>query len=486
MNIITPYSTAMRYAPNTAPSWVSAEDHERIRAYAFYENIYDNVPETFQIAQRGTDADPVYIPSAKIIIEATNRFLAKDFTYMVDPDVGSPEAQAAANLAFRRLFKREDMYAKFASQRRYGLIRGDAVWHVLADPRKPAGRRLSIQEVDPASYFPIYDEEDPDRLLGVHLVTPFLERDGSTTLLRQTYRKQPENRISTEYTKWHLGAWDDRILGGRLELIKTIISERLLPADITSIPVYLIKNGRVPSSPFGFSELRGIERLMAAVNQTVSDQEIALALEGLGVYATTSGAPVDDKGNETTWKIGPGRVIELEPDSSFQRVTGITSIAPSLEHIRFIMGSMQQAIGVPDIAVGNVDVTVAESGIALAMHLSPLLAKNEEKEASMLGVYDQMLYDIAHMWFPAYEGLLFPDVEVVSVVSDPMPKNRRLELDDIIKLVTAGIMSVATAQSRLTALGFEFDPNEMAMIKKELEDKANADLYGSRVDAEMA
>lgn len=491
--IFTPYSTAVPFfgAPE---SWIPLEHQQRRQAYQLYESMYWNVPETFKLVQRGTDAKPIYLPSPRTIVEATNRFLAKDWDYAINPRVGTPEQRTSVGLMLQSLFKREQMWSKFATQRRFGLIRGDAIWHIVGNPLKEPGARLSIYEVDPASYFPIYDDEDeqdPSRRIGCHLVDTY-EYEEEIVTRRLTYRKDPENPliITRELALFEQGKWWDGDPDAEIVRVKQILPPEPLPPQITQLPVYHVKNFRTPADPFGSSEIRGFETIVAAMNQTISDEDLAIALEGLGMYATDSGPPVDADGNETNWALGPGKVVELSEGSKMNRIDGISGL-PGLEHIKFMKGEMMEAAGVPKIATGAVDVQVAESGVALYMHLSPLLAKNAEKEGEMLGVMDHFLYDITHMWLPAYEQ--FSDgmeTEVASVVGDPMPQNRKAQIDEIIKLATSNppIISAAYARVKLTELGYEF-PEEMGEeIVAETTARAQAtafDPFTNRVNQEL-
>lgn len=478
----------------TLPTWLSKDDAERILAYQIYEQMYDNVPDTYQLAQRGSDAQPVYIPTPKILVEATNRFLAVGWNFLINPTVGTPQDQAQVQLMLDQLFRRELFYAKFSTQKRYGLIRGDAVWHFVGDPLKVQGKRISIYEVDPGSYFPILDPVNPDRIIGCHLADriPNPADPTKTVVRRLTYRKTETGTISSETTLWEEGKWDDRnLLPVDLSQVAVIVPLFELPPTITALPVYHIKNTRVPGAAFGGSELKGIERLAAAVNQSISDEELSLALDGIGVYATTSGPPTDGQGNEVNWRLGPGRVAELGGESDkFWRVTGVSSVAPYLDHVRFIMGTMQQAAAVPDIAAGHVDVAIAQSGIALYLQLAPILAKNAEKEQEMLGIYDHMLYDLVQGWLPAYEqlpaGIL---VEAVSLVEDPMPVDKAAKVTELLALVAAGIITAEFAREELTKLGYRF-PEEMgAQVVAERTALAGAeqgDVFGSRAESELA
>jgi len=485
----TPYSTTSPWTQGLLPKWMSPEDAERIAAYQLYEEIYWGAPGAFELTQKGSDEDPIYVPAARTIIEATNRFLAVDWSYFVDPKLGTPEERTALDTAFLNLFRRETMWAKFATQKRYGLIRGDALWHITADETKAPGSRISIHELDPASYFPIYDDSNIDRIIGCHIVD-VTEWDGKEMIRRQTYRKDFERGVITsEEAIYELAGWDDRY-GAKPEDIKRVtvtIPLHDLPPQITQLPVYHIKNIRNPADPFGSSQLRGIERLAAAVNQTITDQDLAVALAGLGVYVTDSAAPRNEDGEEVNWIIGPGRVIELgAPGNKWDRVQGITTVQPSLDHAGYLEAKMREGAGVPAIATGDVDVQAAESGIALFLRLAPLLAANAEKETEMLGTYDQMFYDLSTMWFPAYEQMDFGAARVSAQVGDPMPENRQAKIDEVIKIYGAGIITLEMAQAELAKLGYEFPTDGAeAVLSQQARIASMVDPYANRVRVEL-
>lgn len=492
---LTPYSTAR---PMFGPleSWLGTDDAERLAAYALYESIYRNVPQAFKLVQRGDESHPIYVPAAKTIIEATNRYLAKRWTFALDPKQGTDADRTTLHVALDNLFRREMVWSKFATQKRYGLIRGDSVWHIVADPNKEAGSRLSVYEIDPASYFPIADDWNPDKILGCHLVDPVEMDGGKSVIKRQTYRKEPNGRISYELSWWETGGWDDRE-GGELKRAKEIpdgswnkpVKYELDPR-ITSLPVYHIKNSRVTGQPFGVSELSGLETILAGINQSISDEDLSLALEGLGLYATTSGPPVDDDGNEVNWRLGPGWVVEIDEGSTFERVSGVGTVEPYQTHVGSLRGFAHESSGIPDIAVGKVDVQVAESGIALAFQMGPILAKNEEKEQEILSIMDHMLYDLATMWFPVYESLASA-ARPVSIVDDPLPVNRKATLDEVIAMLSTDPPLISTEYARTLLsekLGYDF-PDEMATAVVDeaaaIAGARNVDPFASRVAQEL-
>lgn len=192
-----------------------------------------------------------------------------------------------------------------------------------------------------------------------------------------------------------------------------------------------------------------------------SDEDLTLALDGLGMYATDSGAPQDESGNEVDWVLGPGRVVELAPGSTMARINGTGTVQPYQDHLKFLGDELAQSIGASDVAMGRVDVRSAESGISLQLQLAPLLDRNSERESEMLAVYDHMMYDLVHGWLPAYEQISV-DVAIGSVVGDPMPVNRTEKIDEIIKLAAAGLVSTEWVQSELAKYGIDVPADDAA------------------------
>lgn len=480
--VFTPYSTVSGFV-NVLPGWVPDEDKERIASYQTYEEIYWNNPETFKLVVRGTESKPIYVPSGRVIVETMYRYFGKNLNFSVNPLLGQANTQALANQAFTGLFRREKIRSKFNSMKRFGLIRGDMLFHVLADPTKPPGTRLSLYSVDPGSFFPVYDDNNLDRLIKVHILDQFKDSQNKDMIRRLTYEKIDgvvySSVVQMEQAEF---AKEDP---------KIVVTRPLtaLPAEITAIPVYHIKNFDEPGNPFGSSEMRGLERLMAGINQSMSDEDISLALDGLGVYTTDQSGPIDEDGNETDWVIGPGRVIENAGD--FKRIQGVGSVTPYKDHIMTLYGFMKDASGTPDAAIGNIDVQVAESGIALALRMGPIIAKAEEKEDAALDTLAQMFYDLK-TWFKVYEGIDFLEADVMPTFGDRLPVNRKGEIDLHIAMVMCDppIMSATTARERLAEKGIVFAPDEFARIVQEKAAMAAVaepvDPEGDRMDEELS
>ena len=483
--VFTPYSTISPFT-TVFPSWVPELDKERIASYQTYEEIYWNHPETFELMVRGSDSLPIYLPSGRIIVDTMNRYMCKrlGFNVIPAPGVTAGAEQELAKQVFDDWFMREAFKTKFSSSKLYGIMRGDWLFHIVANPNKVAGTRVSVRTVDPATYFPVYADDDLDRLEKVHLAEEFVDTDGKTRLRKETYEKVFDNLGNQTAIMYSLAVYDpDKAfkIDGAPEYV--VVNPTPLDPRITTIPVYHIKNFEQPANPFGSSEMRGLERIMASMNQSISDEDIALALEGLGVYTTASGSPVDEEGADVPWVIAPGRVIDnlTEP---LERVKGIDSVAPFADHIGMLWDFTKMASGTNDAAIGKVDVQVAESGIALQMQMAPILSRAEEKQDMVSETLAHLFYDLRN-WFLVYESWNLENTRILPTFGDPLPQNRKAEVGLLTELVTGKIMSAETARAHAAKLGFVFAPNEAELIAGAAAQEAAAvDPFGARLNEE--
>lgn len=477
-----PYSGVQPYVKAT-PAYAPPKDKDRIASYAIYRHLYwTHVDEAYKVMNRGLDSadEPVYVPSSRIVIDTMNRYIGTGLTFAVDVTSGTEASQLAANQALTDLFARERFYSRYNASKHDGLIVGDWGWHVVADPDKPEGRRISLLRINPDSLFTTYEDElvdngDPDKLMQVRLVE-LVEQDDKTLSRVQLYDKwndgNPDGLIYSSVTLWKEEEWYD----DSKHPVNTLAPPAPLPAAITSFPVYHIPNGENgQGGTFGSSEIRGLETLQAALNQSVTDEDLALALMGLGVYGTTEpGNPTNAKGETTDWFVYPGMVIQNS--HGLHKIEGIDDIGPYTEHVKRLEGYLADATGATDAARGRLEVTEAESGIALQLKLAPTLAKAAEKDQIILDVHNQMFYDLVQMWLPTFENVNVKDVRVTATLGDKLPINRKAEAELVSGLVVAQIMSKASARKYLVGRGFAgmFDPREGELVLAEMVAEAQA------------
>lgn len=496
VGLFNQYSTAEPLLKGL-PQWVGELDAKRIASYQLYEQIYWNVQGSLQLIPRGSDEKPIYIPSAKVIVETAHRFFAPQMDVIIDEatSAGSETELAEANSILVELLRRERWSSRFSSAKRYGLIRGDWLIHIDADPTRPEGSRLMIYFIDPASYFPVYSDDYPGEQIAAHLVEQ-MTIDGTQYIKRLTYRKDTErggpSPITVTDELYEVDKWG----GPGIEQgspLKTITPPFQLPSPIDQIPIYHIRNfAEDTPEAWGSSEIRGLERLIQGINQGISDEELALALEGLGVYVTTAGEPVDEDGQPIAWNLGPARVIELppEPNMEFKRVQGVSNVEPYQSHLKYLENWINRAASAPEIAQGRVDVQVAESGVALLLEMGPLLAHTAEKELIVTDVLNNFLFDLKK-WLAAYERSVSGGVFWIPSYGDKLPVNRKQRFEEIMKLLQANppVVSGAWARRELVKIGYEF-PDDTAMMQEILSERevvglVEADAFGARIDREL-
>lgn len=431
---------------------VAPEDKSRIQAYNLYDDFYYNRPETFKVTIRGSSDTEIYLPSTKKIVNSTARFLAVHFGYTL---TGGQDLTKF----YENLWAREAIGTRFVRGKKSFLTRGDQMWYVTADDRKPPQDRISLNTIHPSNVFRIEDPENEFRVIGYHLVDLVRdprEQDPLTPkkiARRQTYRKE-NGRITTECIGFEIGCWDDRVLPkNKLKPVWNYMPKKELPQEITSLPVYHIPNDEPDGSTWGMSQVAGIEYLINALNQSMTYEDLSLVLQGLGVYVTTAPPPVDPLTKKPTkYKMHPGNVVEIGEGDTFQRVTGVASVQPWQDHLK----SMNDwaTIGLPDMATGTVDVATAESGIARLLKMGPIIAENEDKQLSIETVWTQMNYDIIHQWVPAFvqqgiEGTFKP------TFGDPMPIDRATYVQERIDLWTIDAITTEQLIDDLVEIGYK-------------------------------
>lgn len=445
-DVLTPYSTLADYDMlGEVPTWTGTEqDNERLAAYVAYERMYWSVNEAFELIRRNDDGRAVYLPKPKVIVDTTAHYLLKGM--QVGPK--NPEKADPELVAFLEAFmKRERFYSRFQVAKLAGVTRGDFVFHLTADPQKEEGSRISLNSVDPAFYFPEYDTDDLEKRTGAKLVEQMADPTDPNKVVLKILRYWHEYDPATgrkasplvwrEESVWEVKDWWDP---KKAQKVKQIIPPSTLPTDITSIPLYHFKNAEWDGYYFGNSELKGLERIFQAMDQAISDEEISLALTGLGVYATDAGRPRDSQGRETDWIVAPGTVWEMPGATMVKRLEGITSVTPVMDHLSYLETALFEASGTSEPARGVVDVNTAESGIALALKFVPTLAKIEYRDTAGVEILTQLWYDWLR-WVKSYENKDYTSTELVITLGEKLPLNRPKILEELNQMYDRKVIS---------------------------------------------
>jgi hypothetical protein len=462
----TPYSTARSIASISGPSWYPVEERDRVASYLKYDELYWN--DETQFALRVLEGEsPIYIPNARTIVDTTSHYLLKGL--QVKSEDG--EKYPATNVALTDFLKREMFYSRFHTAKHAGVARGDFAFHLTADPTKEAGLRLCLTSLDPSDVVPVYDDDDIEKVIRVHLIQIWMDPVSQDQLIKKlTYQEElvgSQKRISRVEGIYKL---NEKWYGQKPDLVKITIPLGLLPPSITTIPVYWFKNIDWEGQKFGSSELRGFEGLLRGVSQAGTDQSAALSLEGLGVYATDGGRPVDESGTETDWEVAPGKVMEVPTGSYFRRVEGLGSLKPSMDHINYLESKLREAGGLSDVALGRVDVQTAQSGIALAIKFMPTLAKIEERDQAGVEKLQQLFFDWK-TWMSAYEGQTL-NGDIVAVIGQKLPDDRTATLNELNNMLDRQVISTQYYRAKMTELGWVFPDDIQTQIDDEAQKAA--------------
>lgn len=461
MTDYTQWNSAARFFGADKATWMPEEDIERIAAYAKYDQIYWNEPRQFALRVLEGE-EPLYIPNARIVVDTTAHYVLKGLQII-------PDGNQALKTALKALLDREMFDARFSSAKHTGVARGDFVFHMTANPSKAEGTRISLNSVDPSSVFPIYDEDVPDKMVGCHIAVQYTKPDepGKIYIRKLTYRLEENGetrRVTREEGIYEL---EPKWYGPTPKLKKVILAKAYLDARITAIPVYWFKNRAWDGEDFGASELRGFESMLQIVSQGATDVSASLALEGLGVYATDGGRPVNDSGVEVDWEVSPGRVMEVPQGSYFRRVEGVSSITPAKDQIDYIEEKLMTASSLSDVALGKVDAQVAQSGIALAIKFMPTLAKIEDRDKAGIGKLTQMFYDWK-TWHAVFEREEL-DGEVVPTIGEKLPQDRVARVNELNNMLDRRVISTKYYRQEMEKLGYKFPSNIEDEIDEDLE-----------------
>lgn len=500
--ITTPYQTAMPFITSALPSWMDDYNSQRLGSYDLYDDLYDNAPNT-ALMLRAAEDNPIYVPTAKRLVNTLARYVMRDWGVRVAKSAAGPGQVDEAMAYLSELIVREALQAQVVTGTKRWLRRGDWCFFLQGDDLKAEGSRLSVTQIDPRTYFPMSDvnADSLDRVIGQQIVEETLDTDGKTVVLKvQTWLKYtspdhpqfgqqaPPDGFNITYQSeiLDLKDWQDP---EKRSVIRTLTPQEELEG-ITALPIYHIKFNSDPADPFGESALKGLEPIMAGINQAISDEDISLAMAGLGQYWTDSGAPVDadDGRTPTVWELGPLNVIEVGAGKKFNRLDGIKSVDPVQKHVAYLEEQAYGTFGVNDIALGTRG-AVTESGVALAIRMKPLQDEADDANLIANGILTQMFHDILYMWAPRFESLTFGEVDVASECDKVgLPFDRDAELQDLLALYDAGIVPLSYVHRVLNEkFGFDLTDKELKeAIAAQATRAAQADPYAARTADEAA
>jgi hypothetical protein len=497
-----PWET-FQFPKSSSETWMPRDDAARNSAYEGYNSMYWNEDNAYSLRWIVTE-QPVYIPIPRIIVDTMAHYLLKGLQIGVQ----DPERNKAQQQDLDDFLDRQQFLSKFHVAKHDGCIRGDYVFHMTANDELPVGQRIAISSIYAGKVVRKFDDDDGELMTDAWIVEPYefpegddrskdskeyvrrlhywySDADGDADDQSHALEEDVDEVPAPDSTEAREGLSTTRQVMRALEILEvneklwtaeelvvvTEIEDEPLPEPIDVIPVYWFKNIPTDGQPFGSSDIRGFERGIRGISQEATDLGVGLALDGLGTFVTDASRPVDANGNETSWIIEPGMILELQNGTYFKRVDGITSITPALDWIKYSEGKIDEAAGLSSVAVGDVDAQTASNPMALSIKFLPTLAKLQEREAVALGNLKNMFWDWTK-WREAYEGKSWPkDVKLRIEPGDKLPQDRTARVNELNNMLDRDIISKAYYRQEMAKLGYEFPDDLQQQINQELEDE---------------
>lgn len=456
------WSTIGALGSSKAISSVPDNHIDRINAYQKYEEMYWNDPTQYRVRVLAGES-PIYVPNAQIVVNTTSHYLLKGL------NIKGSTPDTPLDKALVTLFAREKFYTRFNTLKLGVITKGDGVIHLRANPNKPQGSRISLNLVVPDLVFPEFDQDNPDKLLRCDLVAPYTYDDNPNEefVSKLTYTLVEINGIKRVFREEGIFRSSPAWYSKEAEEVENLIPYSPLDPLITTIPIYWVKNKEWLGWLFGSSELKSLETLQAGVTQQITDIQGSLSLDGLGVYATDGGRPIDAAGNEVDWQVYPGTVLELAPGSTFKRVQGISTIVPAMDQVKYLEQKILETTSITDVARGRIDTTIAESGVALAISFLPTLAKIEPRDTAFKDLLSQLFNDWK-IWHQVYEKEVL-EGEVVIEVGDKLPLNRGEKVNELNNMFDRRVISGEYYREEMKKLGYTFPEDIQDTIVNELQ-----------------
>lgn len=241
-----------------------------------------------------------------------------------------------------------------------GSVSGDSFIKIAFEDEfeDPGGNyhppRIRILPLNSAFCFPEYHPHDMTRLIRLKLKYRFWG-----TALEGTRQVFSFTELWTE------------------DAMQSFINDELVESienPLGVIPFVHISNTKVPSSPWGLSDIQDITDLNRQYNETAT-----LISDIINYYASPTTVILGAKANNL--ERGPKKVWAIPNDkASIQNLSlGDTGIEGPLQYLEMLKNKMHELVGIPISALGEAQPISNTSGVALSLQFMPLMQKFRQK-----------------------------------------------------------------------------------------------------------
>ena len=182
--------------------------------------------------------------------------------------------------------------------------------------------------------------------------------------------------------------------------MQSFINDELVESQdnpLGMIPFVHISNTKVPSSPWGLSDIQDVTDLNRQYNETAT-----LISDIVNYYASPTTIIIGAKANNL--ERGPKKVWAIPNDkASIQNLTLGAEIEGSLSYLQVLKERMHELVGIPVNALGQPQQISNTSGVALSLQFLPLLQKFRQKTTQYcagLAMLNELIIRTAALYMP--------------------------------------------------------------------------------------
>lgn len=264
-----------------------------------------------------------------------------------------------------------------------GSVSGDCFIKIAFEDgyADPAGNehppRIRILPLNSAFVFPEYHPHDMSRLIRLKLKYRFWG-----TALEGTRQVFSFTELWTE------------------DAMQAFINDELVESQenpLGVIPFAHISNTRVPSSPWGLSDIQDITDLNRQYNETAT-----LISDIINYYASPTTVIIGAKANNL--ERGPKKVWAIPNEKArIENLELNSQIEGPLNYLQTLKEKMHELVGIPVNALGQPQQISNTSGVALSLQFLPLVQKFRQKTtqyASGLAMLNEIIIRTAALYMP--------------------------------------------------------------------------------------
>lgn len=270
-----------------------------------------------------------------------------------------------------------------------GSVTGDAWILITSEPTEGGGSRIRVRDLGSESVFPIWDPLNTDILLGVRIVTLFVDDSGTAPAsggppnVRRFIQVITKDSISEQFV-------------GKEQ-------PRIRPNPLGEIPVVHIRNLTVAREFWGLSDMDGgLIDLQRELNEKATDFSDTVNYHAHPITVIT-GAKVDnlERGTKRVWSGFPmgTTVTNLSMDGDLPALQGY------MDRLERYMLSMTD---LPGTKIGETTTPSNTSGVALQTQYQGIVERVKRKRPSYEKALSRANYFILR-WKVINEGLTLPE-----------------------------------------------------------------------------